>query len=150
VSLAGIDRPDDFVEGTGCLAGGLGNLLRMRLDFRRRILVGFRHFTQQCHLREICAQLVVQVAGDAGAFLFQRLALAGRFAIADAASGLKVSHTEATIPQQTQKSPERETSPVCQNCGCTVQPEPPRRDRSDVVSLQAWTWKRVVARRSFG
>jgi len=36
------------------------------------IFVGFRHFAQQRHFASDSPELIVQVAGDAGAFLFQR------------------------------------------------------------------------------
>ena len=73
--VGGVDRPDDFVQRTGRFPRGLGNLPCVRLDLHRRFLVGFGHFAQQRHLREVRAELVVKVAGDAGAFLFQRLVL---------------------------------------------------------------------------
>ena len=70
-----VDGPDDFVERARRFARGLGNLPRVRLDFRRNVLVRFRHFAEQRDLRQIRAELVVQVARDARAFAFERLLL---------------------------------------------------------------------------
>ena len=40
-------------------------------DFARHILVRFDHFTEQRHLGQVGAELIVQVARDAGAFFFE-------------------------------------------------------------------------------
>jgi len=57
-----IHRPDNFVEGTGCFACGLGNLLRMHLDFLRENLYLLSAISPTGHLRQVCAELVVKVA----------------------------------------------------------------------------------------
>ncbi len=71
-----IRGPDDLVEGARGVAGGLGNLFGVRLDFLRQMPVLLGHFPEQRHLGQIRAQLIVQVAGDAGALFFQGLLLA--------------------------------------------------------------------------
>src|ERR1019366_171392 len=70
-----IHGPDNFVERTRGLARRGADLLRVLLDFTGQILVGLGHFAEQRDLREIRAQLVVEVARDAGALLFDQFLL---------------------------------------------------------------------------
>ena len=42
--VGGIDRPDNFIQRTGRFARGLGNLLRVRFDFRRAYPCRLRPF----------------------------------------------------------------------------------------------------------
>ena len=74
--VGGVDRPDDFVQGAGGFAGGLGDLPGVGGDFGGVLLVALHHFAQEGELGQAGAHLVVDVAGDAGAVFFQGLLLA--------------------------------------------------------------------------
>src|SRR5438876_228564 len=50
----------------------------MALDFMRQAFVGLDHLTQKGDLSEIRAKLIVQIAGNAGALVSQRLLLPKR------------------------------------------------------------------------
>ena len=70
-----VDGPDNFVQGVGGFAGGLGNLAGVHLGFLRVVLVRFDHFAEQGQLSQAGADLVVNVA-RCGRVPFQRLLLA--------------------------------------------------------------------------
>ena len=67
--------PDDFIQRMRCLGGRLGNLPRVRLDFRRFVLVTLDQLAQQRNPRQVRAELVVQIARNARTLPFQRLLL---------------------------------------------------------------------------
>ena len=90
--VGGIGRPDDFIQGPGCFARGLGNLLCVGGHLSRGILVRFRHFAQQCHLGEIGAELVVQVPGDARALPLQCFLMFVQLQLAPQFLGGKITH----------------------------------------------------------
>ena len=75
--VGGVDGPDNFVEGAGGIAGGLGNLPGVSLGFGGVMLVRLDHFAKEGQLGQAGADLVVDVASDAGALVFQGLLLAG-------------------------------------------------------------------------
>src|SRR5882724_8732549 len=100
--VGGIDGPDDFVERTGDFAGGLGNLAGVVADVGGGVLVDFHHFTEHGDLGEAGAELIVDVAGDAGAFLFEGLLLAEAFELALEFLGGKVMDDGNDDSQQTE------------------------------------------------
>ena len=70
-----VHRPDDFIERVGGFARGGANLLRVLFNFCGDLLVGLRHLAQQRDLREIGAELVMQIAGDARALVLDQFLL---------------------------------------------------------------------------
>ena len=115
-----IDGPDDFIERMRRLARGFGNLLRVRFNFVGQIFVSFGHFAEQRDLRQIRAELVVQIACDARTLFFQRFLLLEQLQLGVAIFAWKYNAQWRRQFRPDIKSPQPRNHHVCQNCGCTV------------------------------
>ncbi len=77
-----VNGPDDLIKGASGVEGSLGNLPGMSFDFLGVVFVALEQFAQQGDLREVGAELIVDVAGDAGALLLEGLLLSEGFELA--------------------------------------------------------------------
>ena len=68
-----IDGPDDFVHRAREVARGIVDAVELRGDLRGMFQIAVRGLAQERDAREVCAEMVVDVLGDARAFTLDGL-----------------------------------------------------------------------------
>jgi hypothetical protein len=106
-----VHRPDDLVQRARRFPGSLGDLPGVRLNLVRQVLVALDQLTQQRHLGEARAQLIVQIAGDPRAFVIQGLLLAQSLDLPLQSLGREVIDAAHDAPQQQCRAAQKPPGP---------------------------------------
>src|ERR1039457_4117781 len=77
-----VDGPDDFIHRAGQFARSVVNAVELRRGLRGIFQFALRGLAQQRDAREVGAQMIVDVLGNAGALAFERLLLFEAFQLA--------------------------------------------------------------------